>query len=333
MIDLATRVTVPESVLFRDLDGEAVLLETGSGRYYGLDEVGTRMWSLLQLHGEIEAVCRALLAEYDVPEDRLREDLAAIRRGPRRARPRQDGRMSGLFGVVDFAAPRIEPEGFRRLAELRLVPGPRRDHLPFPGRARGWPISLFTEDGPAAPRSSAAGLRPAGRPARQPAGAGRPALPGQGSGGRGRGAAPRGLSRVGGGLHRPPPRRLRLRGLGRSAPASSLRRRSARHQAAPLRPGRLAGLLRLGRRPGPPASGGPRRLRRGGDRGLSGRPVRGSGAQLLRGRPQAGARPPADRGQRQVCELSATGLRSRGRSAMRGTRITRITSASSSSRR
>lgn len=78
MLDLATRVTVPESVLFRDLDGEAVLLETATGRYYGLNEVGTRMWSLLQLHGEIEAVCHTLLAEYDVPEFRLREDLAQL---------------------------------------------------------------------------------------------------------------------------------------------------------------------------------------------------------------------------------------------------------------
>lgn len=75
MTDLTTRVIVPESVLFRDLDGEAVLLETGSGRYYGLNEVGTRMWILLQSHREIGAVCRALLAEYDVPEDRLRADL------------------------------------------------------------------------------------------------------------------------------------------------------------------------------------------------------------------------------------------------------------------
>jgi hypothetical protein len=75
MIDPVARVTVPESVLFRDLDGEAVLLETVTGRYYGLNEVGTRMWSLLQLHGEIEAVCRALLTEYDAPEARLRDDL------------------------------------------------------------------------------------------------------------------------------------------------------------------------------------------------------------------------------------------------------------------
>jgi hypothetical protein len=75
MLDLATRVTVPESVLFRDLDGEAVLLEIATGRYYGLNEVGTRMWSLLQLHGEIEAVYRDLLAEYHVPAHELRRDL------------------------------------------------------------------------------------------------------------------------------------------------------------------------------------------------------------------------------------------------------------------
>jgi hypothetical protein len=74
----ALRITVPEAVLFRDLDGEAVLLETVTGRYYGLNEVGTRMWSLLQLNGETEAVCRVLGAEYDVSEARLREDLAEL---------------------------------------------------------------------------------------------------------------------------------------------------------------------------------------------------------------------------------------------------------------
>jgi hypothetical protein len=102
MIDLATRITVPESVLFRDLEGEAVLLETKTGRYYGLNEVGTRMWSLLQLHGKIEAVCRALLTEYDVPEERLREDLAQLlealsSRGLIKilSCPPEDGRMSG----------------------------------------------------------------------------------------------------------------------------------------------------------------------------------------------------------------------------------------------
>ena len=71
-----TRVAVPETVLFRDLDGEAILLATDSGKYFGLNEVGTRMWSLLRQHEEVEPVCRELLAEYDVPEAQLREDLA-----------------------------------------------------------------------------------------------------------------------------------------------------------------------------------------------------------------------------------------------------------------
>jgi len=72
---LDTRVTVPPGVMFRDLDGEAVVLELESGRYFGLNETGTRMWLLLLEHGEVEPALRALLEEYDVPEDRLRTEL------------------------------------------------------------------------------------------------------------------------------------------------------------------------------------------------------------------------------------------------------------------
>ena len=70
-----TRVAIPETVLFRELEGEAVILATDSGKYFGLNEVGTRMWMLLRQHGEVEAACRILLEEYDVSEAHLREDL------------------------------------------------------------------------------------------------------------------------------------------------------------------------------------------------------------------------------------------------------------------
>jgi Coenzyme PQQ synthesis protein D (PqqD) len=69
------RVAIPEAVLFRELDGEAVILATDSGKYFGLNDVGTRMWTLLRQHGEVEAACRALLEEYDVSEEFLREDF------------------------------------------------------------------------------------------------------------------------------------------------------------------------------------------------------------------------------------------------------------------
>lgn len=75
MIPFSTRVTVPTTVMFRDLDGEAVILETRSGRYFGLNEVGTRMWLLLQRHGELEAAYRQLATEYQVAPHELRQDL------------------------------------------------------------------------------------------------------------------------------------------------------------------------------------------------------------------------------------------------------------------
>jgi hypothetical protein len=75
MTTLDTLITVPPGVLFRDLDGEAVLLELESGRYYGLNETGTRMWLLLQEHGSVETAFHTLLDEYDVAEERLRKEL------------------------------------------------------------------------------------------------------------------------------------------------------------------------------------------------------------------------------------------------------------------
>lgn len=78
MMVLDKRVTVPPGVMFRDLDGEAVVLEIESGRYFGLNETGTRMWLLLQEHGSLERVLRDLLIEYDVTEERLRKELLSF---------------------------------------------------------------------------------------------------------------------------------------------------------------------------------------------------------------------------------------------------------------
>jgi hypothetical protein len=71
MITLETRLTIPKEVLFRELDGEAVLLEMRTGQYYGLNQVGTRVWQLLLQHGEVGLLRRALLDEYEVTGDRL----------------------------------------------------------------------------------------------------------------------------------------------------------------------------------------------------------------------------------------------------------------------
>ena len=47
MIEATKRVVVPPHVLIRYLDGESVLLNLESERYFGLDATGTRMWELV----------------------------------------------------------------------------------------------------------------------------------------------------------------------------------------------------------------------------------------------------------------------------------------------
>ncbi len=59
MSRLATKASIPGQVLCRDLGAEAVVLDLESGIYYGLDEVGLRMWKLLQEHGDVRAVYKA----------------------------------------------------------------------------------------------------------------------------------------------------------------------------------------------------------------------------------------------------------------------------------
>jgi hypothetical protein len=72
------RVTVPDHVTSRDLDGELVLLNYDSETYFGLDEVGTRMWAVLQSAPTIEDAVVQLLEEFDVGEEQLRTDVEQL---------------------------------------------------------------------------------------------------------------------------------------------------------------------------------------------------------------------------------------------------------------
>ena len=65
-------------VLFQEVFGELVLLSPRKGMFYSLDSVGARVWELLCQFVDPEKVISVLLDEYDVSEERLREDIAAL---------------------------------------------------------------------------------------------------------------------------------------------------------------------------------------------------------------------------------------------------------------
>ena len=70
-----TTIQIPEHIVFRMLEGEAVALNTKTGTYFGLDDTGSRMFVLLKEHRRLEPVVLELLSEFDVTEDRVRNDL------------------------------------------------------------------------------------------------------------------------------------------------------------------------------------------------------------------------------------------------------------------
>lgn len=74
----AARINVPEAVLMREIGGEAVILNLDSEKYFGLNEVGARVWMALTSAPSIQAAYEELLAEFAVQPDQLRRDMQSL---------------------------------------------------------------------------------------------------------------------------------------------------------------------------------------------------------------------------------------------------------------
>ncbi len=71
-------VQVLPDVLSQEVSGETVLLDLNNENYFGLNEVGTRIWQLLQEQSNLEKIYDILLEEYDVDAKQLRKDFDDI---------------------------------------------------------------------------------------------------------------------------------------------------------------------------------------------------------------------------------------------------------------
>ena len=71
-------ISSAKSQISSELADEAVILNLDSGIYYGLNEVGARVWELIQQPRSFNELHKTLLAEYDVPTETCQQDLAKI---------------------------------------------------------------------------------------------------------------------------------------------------------------------------------------------------------------------------------------------------------------
>jgi hypothetical protein len=74
-ISLNQQISAKPTVIAQDLAGESVLLDLQTEQYFGLDDVGTRIWQTLTAKDSIQSAIAALREEYDVEPEQLRQDV------------------------------------------------------------------------------------------------------------------------------------------------------------------------------------------------------------------------------------------------------------------
>ena len=77
-INLDTVVKVRSNAMAERLGDEIAILDPDSGLYFGLNEVGARIWSLLEQPRKLHEVSDAILEEYDVDPARCRANVLLL---------------------------------------------------------------------------------------------------------------------------------------------------------------------------------------------------------------------------------------------------------------
>jgi hypothetical protein len=77
-IDLQSVVVVTKQQLASSIGGETVILGLETGRYYGVDSVGARVWQIIQEPSRVADIRDAIVAEYDVDPGVCETDLLAL---------------------------------------------------------------------------------------------------------------------------------------------------------------------------------------------------------------------------------------------------------------
>ena len=72
------RVRVRDGVVFKELDGESVLLDLGAGTYFGLNDTGTCLWQGLTESQDLDAALFRLLERFDVDLATARDDAMKL---------------------------------------------------------------------------------------------------------------------------------------------------------------------------------------------------------------------------------------------------------------
>jgi hypothetical protein len=67
-----------KQLIAAELSDEVIILNLSNGVYYGLDGVGSRIWSLVREQKTVGEIVNAIFAEYEVDAERCRQDVVSL---------------------------------------------------------------------------------------------------------------------------------------------------------------------------------------------------------------------------------------------------------------
>ncbi len=71
-------VVATSQQVFVEVEGEFIILNTDTGMYYGLEEVGAHLWRRLQQPTAVGDLCAAVSADYDVDTASCERDVTLV---------------------------------------------------------------------------------------------------------------------------------------------------------------------------------------------------------------------------------------------------------------
>ncbi len=77
-MDFNQVVTIADTVFTQETNGELVLLDMSTECYFGLDDVASDIWKLLETGITLQETLDSLLEMYDVEENQLQGDLEVL---------------------------------------------------------------------------------------------------------------------------------------------------------------------------------------------------------------------------------------------------------------
>ena len=71
-------IVLSKNILITEVDEEGIILNTNSENFFGLNSTALLMWQALQEYETVEAAQEALLSQFEVDSDTLKQDLMAL---------------------------------------------------------------------------------------------------------------------------------------------------------------------------------------------------------------------------------------------------------------